>query len=413
MPGGRGGSSSSASKASPPPPPPLLETININISSSGSKAITDANTILWDTKWTDSMSKIEGDSEPYGHDCGTVPGNPNKSKDSDAVDKLHSLRDNANSVRNKFTDFVNSIYTDKNNGCYKELNRVIDGLNITANPFPNKAGLSNIAGSKILLTKSQVDARTATESNTIKSDIEGKVNTENIRTATEKARTATEIKRKTDLDNSQYTIKQEFAAKTTDLNSRISNLDGKITDAGNVKADRNAKVTTLLGIETNVNTQRNMSNDVSTSLSSAAAVNTQQLAYLTDRITNTQGIAVDGYEELYKAVILQNDLLEVAKSEMDNNISTTQRESKFVSKKRTFIYDIYIKLYTVYYILIIFFIGFLIFYKKLWSIYYKIALIIAGIIYPLCILTFESWVYNCWLYVLSLLTGSVYVYRPL
>ena len=386
---------------------------NTNISSNGSQAITDAVTILRDAKWTDVMNKIEDDSNQYGHDCGTLPFDATKSKDTDSVEKLNLLRYNTNSLKDKFIDFTRSIYTNNNNSCYAERMRVIGSMKIATTPFPNRAGLDTLPGSQMFLTPSEVASRTDYEQNTRKSDIDGKVAAENANSATENARTARENKRKTNLDTSQAEIVREFEAKKTELNGRIGVLEAKISEAGGVKSDRNEKVTMLTTLEANVNSQKALSSAVSTSLASAAAVNTEQLKYLTDRTTKTQGIAVDGYEELYKAVILQNELLEVAKSEMENNISSTQRESKYVSKKRTFIYDIYIKLYAVYYILIIFFIGFLIFYKKLWSIYYKIALIVVGIIYPLCILTVESWIYNCWLYVLSLLTGSVYVYRPL
>jgi len=395
-----GASTKKGSSSSKEPPKPLWDTINLNISSNGAEAIADANTILWDTKWGDSMNQIENDSKPYGHDCGTVFGNATKSKDQAAVESLNTIKDKANSVQGKLKDvFLKNIFSYGPNGAYKERKRILDTIDLTTGQF------MNIPNSRIFLTESEIKTKTKLE-NQWTLDITGKIDTEKIRGEKEK-------KRGQYLDKSQATIRQEFADKKVDLNKRINIIDGKITDAKSVKSNRNSKKDTLIGLKQKVDVQKSISSAASTSLASAAAVNTNQLAYLIDRTTKTKDIAVDGYEELYKAVILQNHLLEVAKSEIENNISTIQRESKYVSKKRTFIYDIYIKLYAVYYIFIIFFIGFLIFYKKLWSIYYKIAVIIVGIIYPLCILTVESWIYNCWLYVLSLLTGSVYVYRPL
>ena len=99
---------------------------NTNISSNGSQAINDANTILWDSQWVDILNKIEIDSQQYTHDCGTVFGNANKSKDSDAVDKLNSLKDYANRIKNKSIDFTKSIYYNSNNSSYIERMRMIN-----------------------------------------------------------------------------------------------------------------------------------------------------------------------------------------------------------------------------------------------------------------------------------------------
>ena len=372
---------------------------NTNISSNGSQAINDANTILWDSQWVDILNKIEKDSQQYTHDCGTVFGNANKSKDSAAVDKLNSLKDYANRIKNKSIDFTKSIYYNSNNSSYIERMRMINSMGVTTNQF------MDIKGSHIFLIPSEVESRTTSEKQRT-SDIAGKIDTEKNRGEKEK-------KRGEELDASQATIRKEFETKKKDLNSRIDVLNNKISDARRVKNDRNNKKNKLVNLQQKSETQNKLSNAVSTSLLSALEVNKNQLKQLTDRVTTTQNNAVDSYEEYYKAIILQNNLLETAKSEMDNNISTSQRKSEFVLNKKTFVYDIYIKLFVFYYIFIIFFIGLLFVYKKFWSIYYKIALIIIGIFYPFIILTVESWLYNSWLYVLSLLTGSVYVYRPL
>ena len=315
---------------------------NTNISSNGSQAINDANTILWDSQWVDILNKIEKDSQQYTHDCGTVFGNANKSKDSDAVDKLNSLKDYANRIKNKSIDFTKSIYYNSNNSSYIERMRMINSMGVTTNQF------MDIKGSHIFLIPSEVESRTTSEKQRT-SDIAGKIDTEKNRGEKEK-------KRGEELDASQATIRKEFETKKKDLNSRIDVLNNKISDARRVKNDRNNKKNKLVNLQQKSETQNKLSNAVSTSLLSALEVNKNQLKQLTDRVTTTQNNAVDSYEEYYKAIILQNNLLETAKSEMDNNISTSQRKSEFVLNKKTFVYDIYIKLFVFYYIFIIFFI---------------------------------------------------------
>ena len=379
------------------PPPPGID--NMNIYSSGSQAIADANTILWDGQWVDRMNQTESDSKPYGHDCGAVLGNPSKSKDQAAVESLNTIKDRSNALQGNLKNLIKNIYYNANNGAYIERMKTLATIGVTTGQF------MDIYGSNIFLIPSEVSTKTELE-NQRTSDITGKVDTEKIRGAKEK-------KRGEDLDKSQVIIRNEFEEKKRDLNGRINVFNGKITDAKTVKGDRNSKKNTLINLKQKTDVQYNISGAVSTSLSNAAAVTEQHLNYLKDRVKTTKNNAVDSYEEFYKAIILQNNLLEIAKSDIDSNISTTQRNSKFVSNKKTFINDIYIKLYVLYYIFIVFFIGFIIIYKKLWSIYYKIGLIIAGITFPLVSITVESWMYNSWLYVLSLLTGSVYVYRQL
>ena len=384
---------------------PPIGFYNTNISSSGWQAMNDAGTVLWDEQWIEVMKKIVTESQPYGHDCGTVLGNASKSKDQAAVESLNVLKDRANNIQGYLKNFLKNIYYNGNNGAYKERMRVINGIVENGQVTVMTNSFLDINGSHVFLTPEEVSVRREIEEEKTKRiarDVE-----------TEKTRKEYQIQRRNDLDTSQDTIKQEFANTKRKLKNRITELNDQNTDAKSVKNDRNSKKGILIDLKQKTEDQKNISEAVSTSLASAAVVSKQQLSYLTDRVTSTQNLAVDGYEELYKAVILQNNLLEVANVEMNSNISTNQRKSEFVSNKKTFVYDIYIKLYTVYYILILFFIVFLIFYKKLWSTYYKIFLIIAGLIYPLIILTAESWIYNSWLYVLSLLTGSVYVYRPL
>ena len=124
---------------------------NTNISSNGSQAINDANTILWDSQWADILNKIEKDSQQYTHDCGTVFGNANKSKDSAAVDKLNSLKDYANRIKNKSIDFTKSIYYNGNNSSYIERMRMINSMGVTTNQF------MDIKGSHIFLIPSEVE----------------------------------------------------------------------------------------------------------------------------------------------------------------------------------------------------------------------------------------------------------------
>jgi len=382
-----------------PLPQPQPQSVSPSVSSNTAASIGDSLKELTDSKWKDIMDQIESYSQRYTHECGTVLGDATKSKDTDAVNNLNGLKNQAIDLQNDLLRFLKDIYTNPGNNSYNERMRVLNTINYPTGQF------RDLTGSKQFLNGDQCAAKNGIEYT--------RKNTIAANQAAEVSRGQAETQRTTDLENSQATLKTEFESKNATLDARINDLNNKIQDAEKVRGDRDVKKSKLVGPKSKADNQYNISGSVQTSLASAAALNSQHLNYLIDREKKTQGLAVDSYEELYKTVILQNDLLEIAKTDIEKNTITTQRKTTFLTDKKTLVHGIYIRLYVIYYILIVIFIGLLVFYKKPWSIYYKIALIITGLIYPLVILTLESWIYNCWLYVMSLLTGSVYVYRSL
>jgi hypothetical protein len=63
-------------------------------------------------------------------------------------------------------------------------------------------------------------------------------------------------------------------------------------------------------------------------------LNKDYIQYLNTRISETKKAGIDNYEELYKSVILQNDILKTTTDEMKSNIIFSDRNSELVSKKK-------------------------------------------------------------------------------
>ena len=379
---------SAQSRAAPAKSAPAAPSMNnISITESGAGAITQASNIANDPEWNNQMAGLENSSNSYKHKCGTG-GNPNKSLDSEAVDALNDLKNRTNDIKNKATNFEN-IYNDTNSNVGKEINRVLGIL--------KQPALYSDLGS----VSAMINDETAKSSKLLsKSDpISAMINDENART--------------TKLDLSQADITAKYSTKKATLTQRKVDLDGIITSSTVTSSDKQGKLNSLTQLKPNVDDNAQQLQPSNNALASSSILNQQRLNYLNDRVSTTRTVAVDNYENLYKAIILQNEMLEKNENEVKSGSATVHRKTEFISSSKSLIYNIYTKLMFIYYILVVLFAGFLVFSQKTWSFYAKITLFLLAIIYPFSVIHIETWLYNMWLYILSIISGSVYTYRSL
>jgi hypothetical protein len=339
---------------------------NIYINGWGADAISQASQIANDPYWNKVMAAVEDKSKSYGHVCGPSS-DPKKSLDTVAVDALNDLKNKSNDIKNKASGFLNT-YNDPNGNVGRELQRILNILN-------QPTLYSNL------------------------NSVNTMINDENNRL--------------TKLNESQIQIRAEYSAKKAVITQRKTELDGKISTSTSIKVDKEGKLNSLLQLKPTVDTNVQQLQPTNNVLASSAALNQQRLNYLNDRVNTTRSVALDNYENLYKAIILQNQMLEKNESEVKTGLVTTQRKTEFISSSKSFIYNIYTKLMLFYYILVIIFAGFLVFSQKTWSFYAKIAIFMLSVIYPYIIIFIETWGYNLWLYILSIISGSVYTHRSL
>jgi hypothetical protein len=154
-------------------------------------------------------------------------------------------------------------------------------------------------------------------------------------------------------------------------------------------------------------------NNNSKTLDTNLQLNNDYTNYLKERINIPKTVSINNYEELYKGVILQNDILQNSIDDIDNKVLSDDKKTNFITKKRSFVNSIYLKLFLFYYILVIIFIIFLIFIERNLKYYNKILLGILALLFPPIMFYIETILYNIWLYIISFLSSSVYTYTDI
>ena len=205
-------------------------------------------------------------------------------------------------------------------------------------------------------------------------------------------------------------IKSYVSKKIYDYESQIEPLTKYYND---VIADLNNQISILEKILNDATANNKSLSDNSNILASNLNLNKDYSNYLQTRIDKPKSISTNNYEELYKAVILQNDRVQDTIDEVNNEIILDEKNSVFISEKTSFIYSVYLKVFLFYYILIFVFIIFLTFIQKEWVYYKKIAIVILSIIFPPLLFFTETFIYNIWLYVSSMFSSSIYTYTEL
>lgn len=153
--------------------------------------------------------------------------------------------------------------------------------------------------------------------------------------------------------------------------------------------------------------------DNSKTLDNNLKMNNDYTNYLKERINIPKSVSINNYEELYKGVILQNDILQNSIDDIDNKVLLDDKKMNFITEKRSFVNSIYLKLFLFYYILVVIFIIFLIFIEKNLKYYNKILFGILAILFPPIMFYIETILYNIWLYIISFLSSSVYTYTDI
>uniref|UniRef100_A0A6C0HSQ5 Uncharacterized protein n=1 Tax=viral metagenome TaxID=1070528 RepID=A0A6C0HSQ5_9ZZZZ len=201
------------------------------------------------------------------------------------------------------------------------------------------------------------------------------------------------------------------------VSKKIYNYENQIKPLteyyNNVIADLNHQISILNNVLMDATENNNILSDNSNILASNLNLNKDYSNYLQTRIDKPKSISTNNYEELYKAVILQNDRVQDTIDEVNNEIYLDEKNSGFISEKTSFIYSVYLKVFLFYYILIFVFIIFLTFIQKEWVYYKKIAIVILSIIFPPLLFFTETFIYNIWLYVSSMFSSSIYTYTEL
>jgi hypothetical protein len=204
--------------------------------------------------------------------------------------------------------------------------------------------------------------------------------------------------------------KNRVNAKTNYYKNQISIM---IKECDKIVSDNKKKIKILTDIQNDAINNDNILNNNSHSLDNNLIISNDYSNYLDYRINIPKSVSTNNYEELYKAVILQNDIVQNTLDKVNNDILLDEKQSGFVSEHKSFIYSVYLKIMLFYYILVIGFIIFLIFINKEWVYYKKIIIAIISIIFPPLIFYIETFLYNVWLYILSMMSSSVYIYTEL
>jgi hypothetical protein len=131
-------------------------------------------------------------------------------------------------------------------------------------------------------------------------------------------------------------------------------------------------------------------------------------SYLTGRIGATTDKTISNYKELYDTIGLQNEILENTVKKMDDSLLENNRRSNFESKNKDSMYIIYLRMMIGYIILLAILSIKLIFFTKDMTIYKKtIILVLLGVV-PFMLPRIEIYVYNMWMFIRSIMTGTVY-----
>jgi hypothetical protein len=204
--------------------------------------------------------------------------------------------------------------------------------------------------------------------------------------------------------------KSRIVNKIHYYNSIIPFLD---SSCKKIKAENKERIIILQNIKKDAESNKNILNSNSGILDNNYALNNNYSNYLQTRIDIPKEVSTNNFEELYKAVILQNNTFQNTIDKVNDNIILDNKKSGFVSEKKSFVYSIYLKLFLFYYILVIVFIFFLIFIEKEWSYYKKIIISIISFIFPIMLFYIETIIFNIWLYISSIFSSSIYTYSDL
>lgn len=142
-------------------------------------------------------------------------------------------------------------------------------------------------------------------------------------------------------------------------------------------------------------------------------VNNQQINYLNEKKTVNRDISIQNYEELYKSVILQNEILDNTLKQTDNQLLQGNRGSEFYNKKNTFMEPILQYLYIFYYCLFVCLILFYVFFERKMSYSMVSFSLLVVLLYPYLIMYFEVFIMNLWNFVISIMTGSIFQYKSM
>ena len=355
---------------SPPKTPKLTSAanININITATGKAATDQATQIANNPEWQNKLNQARNASNNAGHSCG--PGRFGGSRDSDTVADLE------NYVNNNRNDRMTNLLEQHANDLYDSV---------------------NYAGGECWKYWSGLEAEAAR----IRGPDTDKLNTDHGNNINTYTNTIDELgnflnKRQVDL----VAKKAELATKQTELTTKQAELttkNGYLSKITNVKIDATSNVNVL--------------NDYKDALTENIKTNAQFGDYLSERVKITHDVGSNNYEELYKAVILQNEILENTKNELNSNIVSSDRKSELISNKKDFVYSMYVKLRIMYFLLLVLFLIFLIFLQKGWSVYFKFFLFCIAAIYPYVINYIEDYIYNTARFLLAIISGAVYTYH--
>ena len=358
-----GGSNSAPSR----PPEVSNANINIDIRSTGDAATKQALNIVNDPKWENQMNQANDTANIASHDCG--PGNRG-SKDSDTVYNLERYVNNNNNqgITNLLEKQANDLY-DKVNWKEGECWQYWNGLMVDTEKIkgPNTVDLNSDHTTKVLQYTTTLGELTS-----LKGDRQG--------TLASKKKVLGEKEVELVTTKAELVTEQGYLGKITNVKSNATHNEQILTQYKD-------------SLTENIKTNQQFNN------------------YLNERIKVTRDVGVNNYEELYKAVILQNENLESTKDELNSNIVSSDRKSELVSAKKNYIYSIYIKLRIGYFLLLFFFLIFLIFFQKGWSIYFKFFLFFITAIYPYSINYLEDLIYNIARFLLAIISGAVYTYH--
>jgi len=326
--------------------------INVLITNSGPKAISEASNTLKKTIWANTLKDGRNLADQSGHDC--APGRSGNSKDQDTVDDLRQ--------------YTNGEKTGKT-----------DVLQIKARGF--KENVNNGNGNFQKEVKRVKDFIKNYDNDTYSRNFDANRNRTEVR----------------------QNLKNIRDKRISEYNTQIQKLNDEIKELVRLQG-----LVSMLSSDANSNI--NDLNNYKYALNKNIELNKKELTYLNNKIGTARNIGINNYEELYKAVILQNELLDNALNETSNKIVQFNREADLISNKKELANLAYFYLIIIYFIAFIVLFIFLFFYEKVWSFYFRIFILILFLLYPFYIYTLEVFVYNCWNYLLSILSGSVFTY---
>jgi len=110
----------------------------------------------------------------------------------------------------------------------------------------------------------------------------------------------------------------------------------------------------------------------------------------------------------YQSINYENDKLNNRYNYYKNQLIRHDQKHKYYSESIDNLNILNIIMFYFFYILVLVYVGVLYLYKPDWSIYFRIFIIILLACYPYVVFTIETFLYNLWIMIYSMLTGSVY-----